>query len=320
MRKLRLSKYERVAGLFILVAIIGSGLIALSAAVKQGWFEPRFHYSAIFESADGVRAGSSVRMAGLNAGAIDDVELLPDNRIRVDFHVLGKFRERVRQDSKVLLIRPFILGDRVLEVTVGGEKQPLLAEKSELATEETLDIMTLMSGKKMGSVFSRMGHVMENLQVVAEAFADKNRMGAVVRMFDRMEPMIANLDAMSVEVIKLSKQATRDDNLRKTLANTSVLTGELNEILPELNKANPELGQDLALLTRSLGKMTVEMEAALSEVGPEGRSSAKRAVEALNEATVLMKALQKSFFLRSSVREVHEEEAKDRLPASDKSR
>lgn len=316
--RVRLSKYERVAGLFILVAIFGSGLLAVSAAVKQGWFEPKFHYSAIFESADGIRAGSAVRMAGLNAGAIDDVELLPDSRVRVDFYVIGKFRERLRQDSKALLVRPFIIGDRALEVTVGAEGQPLLPEKSHLATEETLDMMTLMSGKKMGAVFSRMGHVMENLQTVAEAFADKRRMDSVIRMFDRMDPLMANLDSMSQEVIKLSKQATRDDNLRKTLANTALLTGELNEILPALNEANPELGRDLAVLTHSLGKMTVEMQAALSEVGPEGRSSARRAVEALNEATVLMKALQKSFFLRGSVREVHEEEAK-RLPATEKS-
>jgi hypothetical protein len=52
---------------------------------------------------------------------------------------------------------------------------------------------------------------------------------------------------------------------------------------------------------------------------------AKRALEALDEATVLMKAMQKNFFLRSSVQEVVEEENKEvkegvRAPAREKSK
>lgn len=314
MRHTHFSKYERVAGLFILVAIVGAVLSAVSVAVKQGWFEPKTHYTTTFENADGVHAGASVKMAGLNAGAIDEVELLADNRVKVSFHVLGKFRDRVRQDSKAALIRPFIIGDRVLEVTVGSETVPVVAEHAELQSEDTLDIMTVMSGKKMGQVFGKMSQVAENLQTVAVAFADKKRMNAIVSMFDRLDPMIANLNTMSVEVIKLSRQATRDEALGRTLAQAATLTRELNGIIPEINKENPDFGKNIGALTQSLGKMTVEMEKALSEVGPEGHSSARRAVEALNEATVLMKALQKSFFLRSNVREVREEE-QQRLPA-----
>lgn len=317
MRHIHLSKFERVAGLFILVAIGGSILSAVSVAVKQGWFETKTSYSTMFENADGVHAGASVKMAGLNAGSIDAVELLPDNHVRVTFHVLGKFKDRIRQDSKAQLIRPFIIGDRVLEVTVGTETLPALDEHAHLASEESVDIMTLMSGKKMGTAINKLSAVMDNFQNVAMAFADKNRMESIIRMFDRMEPMMANLSSMSVEVTKLTKQATRNDNLGKTLSNVADLTRELNEIVPELNKANPDMGKDVAILTHSLGRMTVEMEKALNEMGPEGKTSAKRAVEALNEATVLMKALQKSFLLRSNVQEVRKEEAdQSRMPAN----
>lgn len=316
MRKVHLSKFERVAGLFILVAIGGALLSALSVAVKQGWFEKKTYFVTTFENADGVHSGATVKMAGLNAGSVSEVELLSDNKVRITFYVLGKFRDRIRQDSKAQLIRPFIIGDRVLEVSVGNEASAELAEHGHLPSEESLDLMTLMSGKKMGQAFARMGAVVDNMENVMTAFGDRQRMDSIVRMFDRMEPLIANLGTMATEITKLSRQATKDENLSRTLANAAVLTRELNLIVPEMNKANPELGQDLAKLTGSLGKMTAEMEAALTEMGPEGRSSARRALEALNEATVLMKALQKSFFLRSSVREVREEEAKERLPAA----
>lgn len=316
MRNVHLSKYERVAGLFVLAALVGAIFSAFSVAIKQGWFEAKAAYTATFENADGLHAGATVKMAGLNAGSIDDVELLPNNKVRVNFRVLKRFSARIREDSRAQLIRPFVIGDRVLDITVGSENARILPPESDIKSEETMDIMTVMSGKRMGTVFTRVGALMESLQTVAEAFSDQGRMHSVVRMFDRMEPLIEDLGVMSKEITKLSRQATKDGNLGSTLANASLLIRELNLIVPEMLKQNPEMAKDLAGLTRSLSRMSIEMEAAMVEVGPEGRTAAKKAFEALNEATTLMKALQKTFLLRSSVREVKEEDAaKKRLPA-----
>lgn len=318
MTQIRFNKYERVAGLFILLAIGGTALSALSVAIKQGWFEPKISYTTTFENADGVHAGIGVKMAGLNAGSVDDVELLADNRVRVSFHVFGKFRDRIREDSKAQLIRPFLIGERVLEVSVGTEATKQLAEHSELHSEESMDLMAIMSGKKMGAYLAKFTEMLGNLQALAEAFTSKERTESMVRIFDRLDPLLANITLMSSEMVKLSRQATKDDNLQKVLVNAAVLTRELNSILPLLNQENPEFGKDLALMTRSLGKVSSEMNRMFQEVGPEAPATARRAIEALNETTVLIKALQKSLLLRGNVREVREEESKDpgRKPAS----
>lgn len=318
MRRVAFNKYERVAGLFILIAIGGSLLSAASVAIKQGWFEPKISFTTTFENADGVHAGTKVKMAGLDAGSVDEIELLGDNRVRVTFHIMGKFRDRVRKDSTAQLIRPFIIGERILEVTVGNDG-PSLAEHSELQSQAGMDIMTLMSGKNMGLYMGKLASTMENLQALAEALTDKNRTESMVRIFDRMDPLLESLNTMSVEVIKLSRQATKDGNMGRVMTNAAVLTHELNQIFPQLNAENPEMGKDLADLTRSLGKVTREFDKALAELGPEVPHTARRAVEALNETTVLIKALQKSLLLRGSVKEVREEEAKTeekRLPAN----
>ncbi|MBX2986294.1 MAG: MCE family protein [Bdellovibrionaceae bacterium] len=318
MRPLQLNRYERVAGLFILFAIGGALVSALSVAIKQGWFEPRIRYQTTFEDADGVHAGTSVKMAGLQAGSVEGVELLADNRVRVNFYVLGKFRERIRQDSKAMLIRPFIIGDRVLEISVGNESLPAVAEHEHVTSEEAMDLMAFMSGKRMNDAMGRLGLVLDNLQTVMEAFSNKERVQSAIRMFDRMEPMLERVTAMSSEVTKLSRQATKDDNLAKLLAQVNVLSRELNQILPALNEQNPELGKDMAGMMKSLSRLTGEMDRSFAEVGQEMPGTVRRAVEALNEATVLIKAMQKSMFVRGSVREVHEEEAKEkqRLPAA----
>ena len=315
---IKFNKFERVAGLFVLGSILGVVLTGVSVAIKQGWFEPKIPYVTFFENAEGLRPGTDVRMAGLSAGSVEDVELLDNNRIKVSFYILGKFHAKVKKDSKAQLIRPFIIGDRVLEVSVGTSSLPVLAENSELSSEESVDLMTLVSGKKMGTYLAKITGMMENFQALAEAFLSKDRTSAMVKMFDSVEPLLVNMNTMSTEVIKLTRTMTKDDSLAKVMANVVVLTQEMNLILPAINKENPKLGAELGKMTHSLSVMAYEMDKAMKEMGPEAPHAAKRGIEALNEATVLMKALQKSMFLRSSVEEVRAQESKEktRMPAA----
>lgn len=315
--KVKFNKFERVAGLFVMLAICGVILTGVSAAIKQGWFEPKVRYTTTFENADGIHQGTLVQMAGLRAGEVETVELESDNRIRVSFYVLGKFQNRVRENSTVQLIRPFIIGERVLELTVGGEEYDVIPDQSAIKSMETVDLMTLMSGKHLNSYLSKLGGILESVQVLVDAFADKSRAESLVRVIDRMDPLVKNLNTMSMEVIKLSKQATHDDGMQKLVGNLAVTTREINKILPELNEANPAMAKDLAVMTQNLAVMTRALGPAVKEVEGELPGASVRLVQALNETVVVLKAMQKSFFMRSSVKEVREEEDA-RVPASQK--
>ncbi|KYG65440.1 multidrug ABC transporter substrate-binding protein [Bdellovibrio bacteriovorus] len=316
MMKVKFSKFERVAGLFIVVAIFGIILTAISAAVKQGWFEPKVRYTTTFENADGLHQGTLVQMSGLRAGAVESVELESDNRIRVSFYILGKFQDRVRENSTVQLIRPFIIGERVLDLSVGHDQFQVLPAHSAVKSLETVDLMTLMSGKNMNSYLSKLGGILESMQVIVDAFADKSRAESMVRVIDRLDPLMKNLNTMSTEVIKLSRQATHDDGVQKLVGNLAVTTKEINRILPELNEENPQLAKDLAVMTQNLATVTRALGPAVKAVEPELPGASVRLVEALNETVVVLKAMQKSFFMRGSVREVRDEEAQERVPAN----
>lgn len=313
--KLKFNKFERIAGLFVVIAILGVILTGLSAAIKQGWFEPKVHYSTSFENADGIHQGTIVQMSGLRAGAVESVELESDNKIKVGFYVLGKFQPRIRQNSTVQLIRPFIIGERAMELTVGSDEYPVIPAQSSIKSLETMDLMTLVSGKTMNTYLSKLGGILENMQVMVEAFADKNRAESVVRVIDRLDPLMKNLNIMTSEVIKLTKAANHDDNVQKLLGNLTVTTTEINRILPDLNRQNPELAKDLAQMTQNLAVVTKALGPAVKGVESELPGASVRLIEALNETVVVLKAMQKSFFMRGSVREVKEEEA-DRKPAS----
>ena len=318
--KIKFHPFERAAGLFVLVALGGALFFTASVAVKKGWFERKVSYQVKIESADGVFSGTSVQIAGLRAGHVDEIELLAADEILVHFKVFEKFTPKIRQDSKVQIVRPFIIGEKVLDVSIGSESQPRLEEGAELALVQSFDIMEVLNGRKMGPFLGSLEQLTLNLKTLVEAFGDPERTQALVRVFDRLDPLIDNLNAMSAEFTQLGKTVNKHQRLDKLLPLLISLTKELNAVLPSLNEEVPDLGMQLGQVVKNLAILTEEFQKltpAISAVAPDLPRTGLRAVEALDEAVVLLKAMQKSWFLRSKVEGVREEEAK-REPAQEK--
>lgn len=317
MNVIKLTKFERVAGIFVGVAFFGVIVTAVSSAIRQGWFDSRSYYHTVFENADGIRQGTVVQMSGLRAGAVESVELTEDNKIKVHFYVISRYQDKIRKNSSVQLVRPFIIGERVLDLAVGDVKDPVMPVNSQIESVDTMDLMSLMGGKNMNLYLSRMSDMMQSMQVLLDAFADKNRAESLVRVFDSLDPLVKNLNIMSSELTILSKQATHKQGLKKLVVNLAGTTEELNKILPELNRANPELAQDLSLMTHNLAKMTRALGPALEAVEPQLPEASAKLVDMLSETVVVLKAMQKSFLMRGNVQEVIKEQDSKRLPADE---
>lgn len=309
---IKFNKFERIAGIFVLVALVGSFVIAISVALQKGWFAHKVQFSTIFETANGVHSGTIVQIAGLHAGSVQDVELLAENKIKVTFTVLGKFVKHIRQGSEAQLVRPFIIGERVLEVTVGDSKAPLLAENGLLPSHETMDLMTILSDKKLSEEMEVMAGVIDNLKVLVNALTDKERTEGFIRVVDKIEPLINNLNAMSTGLAKLSQQATKHENLATVLENANHLTTEINGVLPMVKEKAPALEQDMEKLVKNLAQMTEDLKTltpTLVEMAPTLPKTGRRTAEFIDEFVILLKAMQKSMFLKANADEVREEEA-----------
>jgi phospholipid/cholesterol/gamma-HCH transport system substrate-binding protein len=296
--KVKFNKFERVAGIFVVVAISGALLLTIVTAVKKGWFQTKVQYTTQVKSADGLRPGTVVTISGIRAGEVTDVELLEADNIIVHFEIFEKFQKQIKTDSIVQIVRPFVIGDKALEVTVGSADAEVLQNFATIPSQMAFDMMDLISGKKLGPLLGTLEGLMANMSTLAKAFADPKRTEAFVKMFDRMDPLFVNLSKMSIEVTNLTR--------------------ELNQFLPQIRKESPQVGRDISQLVRQLNSLTAALEPAVKEVGPDLPRASRRALEALDEAVVTLKAIQKSFILSGKVQDVKEEEKREqkRQPAS----
>jgi len=315
--KVRFNKFEKVAGLFVLIAFLGCGLGMLAIAAKNGWFSRKVSYATELESADGVHAGSVVQIAGLRVGSVSRVELMGDDRVRVEFSILERFRDKVRISSHVTMFRPFVLAEKVLEISSGTADEAEMPPGSVIPSHPTTDIMDLLSGKKMSSVLGSFDRLADSLRIVGEAFASPERSRAMVKMFDQMGPLVGNLNAMSVQIVKLTAAMNKKQRADVIFENLARISVEMEKIIPAFNEQVPDVGAQLAQIVRNLNVLTTEFQKltpAIATLAPELPRTTRRAVEALDETVVLLKAMQKSFFFRSKVEEVRGEEG--RQPAS----
>lgn len=310
--KIKFSRFEKLAGIFVLCTVFGILLVLFSVALEQGWFDGKQYYQAKFENGEGIRPGTQVQISGLRVGKITDVRLLTNGSVQLSFYVFSKYADRLREDSVAQMIRPFVIGEKVMDVRMGTADFPVLPPQSLVPSKESVDLMSLFGGKNLNEALSDMGGMMKSIKKLAEAFLTENRTDKFIEMFDRIDPLLKNMNRMSIDVAKLASQGHQDNRFGDVLAELATTTRELNALIPEIKSQSPHLARDLSALVSNLAELTGQfklLSPAFAEIAPELPRASRRALEALDEAVVLMKAMQKSFLVRSHVKDVREAEA-----------
>ena len=309
--KVKFNKLERVAGIFVVTALVGSIAATLGVAIQKGWFASKIPYKTLLTSAEGIHNGTAIQIAGLRAGTVNSVELVSNEEVLVNFEVFEKFKNRIKEDSVIQVVRPFVIGEKVFDITVGSNDTKTLSAGALIPTKSGFDLMDLFSGRKMAPFLGTINALATNLQVLAEAFADENRMKSFVELFDKLTPLATNMNTMSQKIINISNTMTEEQRLNKIVKNIMILTEEMNKVLPEMNKELPSMGKEISHLVSNLNELTSEFKKltpAIAVVAPDLPRVSKRAIEGLDEMVITLKALQKSFLLRGNVEDVKEEE------------
>lgn len=323
--KIKFNLFERVAGLFVLTALVLGVSVAVGMGIKKGWFEPKVELYTIVASADGLHPGTPVNFSGLRIGSIDSIDLKEQGEVEVRFQVMKKFLNRIHSDSVVRVVRPFVIGEKSLEIEVGQSVGEPVQAGALLQAQYAPDFLEFLGGNKLGSYMQSLNQTMQNLQKLAEALLSDERSDKIIVLFDQLFPLMEKMNLMASEVSTLSATLNEKQKMAVVLDDFIKMSKQLNKVLPAVAKDMPELSSNVLLLTQNLNQLTSDMKEivpVIKEIAPEIPSASQKAVRALDETVVTLKAMQKTFFLRSSVREVKEEEqqkqkpVEQRLPAS----
>ncbi len=134
-------------GLVVLVAILLFVGFVLSVSQRSTLFQEHYTLRAYFTSTEGLAVGAPVRLAGLTVGNVTRISFSPnpqDRRILLTLSVERRAADRIRADSVASIGTIGLVGDKVLDITVGSFDKPSLPSDAILPSVNPIDYSVLL--------------------------------------------------------------------------------------------------------------------------------------------------------------------------------
>ena len=152
-------------GILVLAALVLFAGFVLSIGSRSQLFEERYSLWTAFTTAEGLAAGSPVRLGGIPVGSVTRIDFgrdPKDRRIAVTLSVEERVRDKIRADSVATIGTIGLVGDKVLDITVGSHDKPALPSGGQLASVDPPDFMKLVQkGDQILDQVTRIGTSLE---------------------------------------------------------------------------------------------------------------------------------------------------------------
>ncbi len=214
---------ELRVGLFVIVALFIGGALAFVIGNQANLFQSKTEYRAVFGQVDGLRPGSPVRIAGVDVGTVREVSLGDDGQIHIVVGVISDATHLVRVDSVATIGNKGLLGDKLLDITVGSGAE--LQPGGTLRTETPVGLGEYLS--QAGSIIDDVRGTAENLRRATEPLGEEQfatDLRETTHDLATVSHMLADEDGTFAQVLGDPDTA---DQLKRTLHNVELASTEL---------------------------------------------------------------------------------------------
>ncbi len=148
---MRSSGLEIFVGIFLVIGFLAFGWLALQLG-EVPWLTGVKSYTlnAEFDNISGVKSGADIQIAGVNVGTVRELQLSEDG-----FAVISMQLDRevkIPADSIASVKSKGIIGDKFIQITLGGDEDYYKPGDVIVDTESSVDLESLISKFAFGQV------------------------------------------------------------------------------------------------------------------------------------------------------------------------
>ena len=162
-----------VVGLFLIVGVLLFAVGLFMIGDRRKLFSKDFEVIAEFKELGGLQNGANVKVGGMDAGEVIDIEVppQPQSKFRVKMRVVEKLHPVVRTDSVATIQTEGVLGNKFMKIDQGTPLAPAAPPGSTIPSREPFDFADLMQQirdtvdevrGKMDGVFASISTTSEN--------------------------------------------------------------------------------------------------------------------------------------------------------------
>jgi phospholipid/cholesterol/gamma-HCH transport system substrate-binding protein len=266
-----------LAGLLVFLAII----YLLGAQAR--YFERKYTLVAEFTEVGGLIEGATVRLAGVQIGRVTDVVLPgePGSKVRVTLTIARRFMDRIRRDSEARIVTQGLLGDKLVEITIGTAAEPPLRPGDIIASREPFDPSQIFAegSRAVGNV-GRLAQSLERALARIDETGAMDDLGATLRSARRFAE---GLDALR-ERGTLTDLAATVRSARQIGARVEKGPGLAHALLYEEPEAMRRLNAVLGSAQSVLARAESEHSALGALLAPGGDRGVRALLDAMESA------------------------------------
>ena len=132
---------ETKLGFFVAITVCAAVLI-IETLGSADMFSRGKHVTALFDTVQDLKVGDRVKMAGVEIGRVDNIEIT-DEKVSVSMKL--KLNANVKTDSKAIIKFTGLMGQNFVNVTFGQPGSPKAEDGAVLETAEQPDLSAIMT-------------------------------------------------------------------------------------------------------------------------------------------------------------------------------
>lgn len=273
-------------GAFVLGGVLLFSVALFLIGNRRMLFADSFVTYAEFATISGIQVGSGVRVAGMDAGEVKDIEVPsnPSARFRLKMQVRADLHPLVRTDSVATIQTQGLVGAQFVQIGAGTDKAPRVADGGTIQSREPLEFTDLL--RQMSDTVTQVNQTIAQLRDNIEQTID-----TIQQTAHDADALIANtaddVNAMSESGAKIMADAQAliasvregrgtvgrlfaDDQLyrnvtttvtdaQKAVAALKEAADQARDLVKEAGGKNGQLGTLGADMTHTLGKARESM-------------------------------------------------------------
>jgi len=145
------SRVEIVVGIFLILGFLAFGWLAIQLG-EVPWLSGSRTYVmyADFDNISGVKSGAEVQIAGVTVGSVTGLALSEYDQARAALQLDRDIK--IPKDSIASVKSQGIIGDKLIQITLGGDEEEYKEGDVILDTESSVDLESLISKFAFGGV------------------------------------------------------------------------------------------------------------------------------------------------------------------------
>lgn len=237
---------ETKLGIFVFLALLAAWAIVETLG-STDFFHRGYHISAQFTTVQDLKPGDRVKMAGVEIGRVEDIQLT-DSRVKV----IMKLRDNVmvKTDSKASIKFTGLMGQNFVGIDFGSAGAPKVQDGAELSSYEQPDLSAVMS---------KLDSAVDGIQSMTKTFASDdihNLFGPLGDFFkshrDELSATIANITNISGKIAsgqgtvgRLIYEDTLYNSALSTVTNLQTASASANDMIASIKQVvtNASAGQ-----------------------------------------------------------------------------